>query len=88
MTRIVLLCAVLFAGGIIGRAEPAEVKLSVQSGHPWTPPFGLDRVGRPMEAVVTYAGSEKPAGEYLLVGYRDGKEISRQAVSAGQGQRM
>ena len=34
MKRIVWLCAVLFAGGMFGRAEPAEVKLSVQSGNP------------------------------------------------------
>ena len=34
MTRIALLCAVLFGGTMIGRAEPAEVKLTVQSGNP------------------------------------------------------
>jgi len=63
------------------RAAPAEVKLTVKPGHPWTPPFGLDRVGRPPDAVVTFAGKEPPAGEYVLVGYRDGKEVSRQTMS-------
>ena len=66
------------------RAAPAEVKLTVEPGHPWTPPFGLDRVGRPPDAVVTFAGKESPAGEFVLVGYRDGKEVSRQAVVPGK----
>ena len=55
-------------------------KLTVEPGHPWTPPFGLDRVGRPLEAVVEIPGRSKPNHTYLVVGYRDGAEVSRQPV--------
>ena len=58
-------------------AAPAEAKLAVEPGHPWTPPFGLERVGRPLEAVVTFAGRAPATGEYVLVGYCQGKEVSR-----------
>lgn len=27
-------------------------RFTVEPGHPWRPPFGLDRVGRPLDAVV------------------------------------
>ncbi len=60
---------------------PPVAKLQIVPGHPWTAPFGLDRVGRAPEAVVTCAGSEPPAGEFVLVGYRQGQEISRQTLS-------
>jgi len=47
------------AGAVCGGAGEvaSRVKLTVEPGHPWTPPFGLERVGRPMDAVV-----EVPAG--------------------------
>ena len=44
------------------RTAPAEVTLTVEPGHPWTPPFGVERVGRPMEAVVEVPGGGKSQG--------------------------
>jgi hypothetical protein len=58
----------------------AEVRLTVEPGHPWTPPFGLERVGRPLEAVIEIPAGAKPAKEYVIVAYRDGKEMRRQQV--------
>ena len=78
--KTALMCAVLVAGLMIGRAEPAEVKLTVEPAHPWTPPFGVERVGRPMEAVVEVPSGANPKDEYAVAGYRDGKEVSRHAV--------
>ena len=64
---------------------PCIAKMQIVPVHPWRPPFGLDRVGRTQEAVVTFAGTGKPVGEFVLVGYRDGKEVSRQEVVPGHG---
>lgn len=58
----------------------ADVRLTVEPGHPWTPPFGLARVGRPWEAVLEIPSGVKPAAAYVLVAYRDGKEVRRQDV--------
>jgi hypothetical protein len=61
--------------------SPPNAKMEIMPGHPWRPPFGLDRVGRPPDVVVTFTGSGQPTGEFVVVGYRQGKEVSRQAVS-------
>ncbi len=60
--------------------SPPVAQMQIVPGHPWRPPFGLDRVGRPPDVVVTFAGNGPPAGEFVLVGYRQGKEVGRQAV--------
>ena len=60
---------------------PVKVQLEFQPGHPWLPPFGLDRVGRPLHAVVTGDGQQPPAGEFVLVGFRNGKEVSRNRLT-------
>ena len=60
---------------------PVKVQLEFQPGHPWLPPFGLDRVGRPLHAVVTGDGQQPAAGEFVLVGFRDGKEVSRNRLT-------
>ena len=64
------------------KAEPANpvVRLTTEPGHPWTPPFGLDRVGRPFDAVVEAPDGVQPDAEYSVVGYRDGRETGRRAV--------
>lgn len=59
---------------------PIKVKLTVEPGHRWTPPFGLDRVGRPLEAVAEFPDGAKLPGECVFVEYRDGKEIGRRTV--------
>ena len=71
------------AGAVCGDAGEAapRVKLTVEPGHPWTPPFGLDRVGRPMDAVVEVPAGAKPTAEYVVVAYRNGKEIGRRTVT-------
>ena len=84
------ICLALLAVGPIvalgqtaGKASaPAPVaRLYVEPGHPWTPPFGLERVGRPLDAVVEVPAGAKPGEMYTVVGYRDGKETSRRVVT-------
>ena len=90
LCRLVAACCVLVSIGHGVRAgeansavkqrpnNSADPKLTVEPGHPWTPPFGLDRVGRPMDAVVEVPAGAKPIAEYDRRRLPDGKEIWRQ----------
>ena len=53
----------------------------IESGHPWRPPFGIDRIGRSLSIIVTFESKKIPEGEFLLAGYLDGKEVSRKTLS-------
>lgn len=48
-------------------------------GHPWRPPFGVERVGL-TPVIVQFASDTHPAPEHWLVAYRDGKEVERKAL--------
>ena len=93
LCRVVEYAASWFPSVMVARAGEAnsavkqrpgnssDPKLTVEPGHPWTPPFGLDRVGRPWDAVVEVPSGAKPAARYEVAAYRDGKEIWRQNVT-------
>ena len=72
-----------FSGMFVASAaeNPSPVKFTIEPGHAWTPPFGVERVGRPMDAVVELATDAKPTQEYTVVSYRDGKEVGRHRVN-------
>lgn len=81
---------VAFLAGLVPRglppadaAEPpkSEYQIHVDSGHPWRPPFGLERVGRPLTAVVEISTDRPPSSEYLLVAASHGKEIARSVLN-------
>jgi hypothetical protein len=58
-----------------------EVQLHViESGNPWRPPFGIDRIGRSFDVIVVFQSRELLSGEYLLAGYLDCKEVSRKTL--------
>jgi hypothetical protein len=61
------------------RTRPAA-QIRIDRGHPWRPPFGLDRVGRPLTVVVEISGDRQPSPQYNLVAYRSGKETARAAL--------
>jgi hypothetical protein len=71
----------------MGVAAMAEVeaatgppfKIDLEKAHPWRPPFGLARVGRPIVAVVTPRIRPEP-GDYVLVALSNGREVNRQAL--------
>lgn len=48
-------------------------------GHPWRPPFGVERVGL-TPVIVQFACDTHPAPEHWLAAYRDGKEVERKAL--------
>jgi hypothetical protein len=57
----------------------AAFHLALDPGHPWRPPFGLDRVGRP-PAVAVRASDRPASGEYVLSARREGREIGHWSV--------
>lgn len=60
--------------------ETASAKLKVDSGHPWRPPFGIDRVGAPLIAHVELTSDRVPLHLYYLTAYKDGRQIERQSL--------
>ena len=57
----------------------AGYEIRLDRGHPWRPPFGLQRVGRPIEVVVQAA--DRPAGTaHILTVLSRGKEVGRHDV--------
>ena len=85
---LVCICflAVLPARAIEPCKENVTARIKVDPGHPWRPPFGLDRIGKPTTAVVEISFEPNlqapygPVREYSLVGYRDGKEVGRRLL--------
>lgn len=81
--------AMAFSGVPSGGTEAASVEngskaaavIRLEPGHPWRPPFGLERVGRPWEAVVEIAEDRQPRPEYWLAEFRDGKESVRHTLA-------
>lgn len=54
--------------------------LRIDPGHPWRPPFGVERVGRPTRVVVEASAAPKAGDEAILVGYREGQELLREKI--------
>ncbi len=75
----VSLVFVLATTAVVG-AEGAGFRVRVEPGHPWRPPFGLERVGSAGSAVVE-ADADPAGGTYQLVANRAGHEVHRQGVS-------
>ncbi len=63
-----------------GEEETSEFQILIDAAHPWRPPFGLDRVGRPLMVEVTSQTKTRPAPDYVLVGYRDGRVVARHKI--------
>jgi hypothetical protein len=61
--------------------SPADVQFEVvESHHQWRPPFGLDRVSRSTDVIVTFKSKVLPAGVFYLVSYFNGKEVNRKTM--------
>jgi hypothetical protein len=61
-------------------SEPAPAyQVRLEAGHPWRPPFGVDRVGRPINVVVE-ASAPKAQSRYRLTALFRGRAVSRVAV--------
>lgn len=70
--------------GSSGSPEQADsqstAKLRIDPGHPWRPPFGLERVGHPARIII--APQAQKAGEkFILVGYRERHAVLREPIT-------
>lgn len=63
------------------RREPVrfEPRFQLDAGHPWRPPFGIDRVGN-LAVVVQFASDARPTPRHAVVAYRDGIELERRPL--------
>jgi hypothetical protein len=75
----VLLVSLLMGAGPEPPALGPQLHLRVQQAHAWRPPFGLDRVGQSVVAVIESAGPP-PSAEYALRLLNESKEIARIGV--------
>jgi len=67
--------------GRIPCEEQVTAKVRLDPGHPWRPPFGLDRVGKPVIAIVDLRANARPIREYYLAGLRNGTALERHALN-------
>jgi hypothetical protein len=81
LVLIVCLMSVMPALGMDPCEEPVVARLKVDPGHPWRPPFGLDRAGKPVTVVVELSSPKRPEREYFVVGLNDGKETFRRGLT-------
>ncbi len=74
-------CAAIVLPARADRPSQAQVeyRLVLDRGHPWRPPFGLDRVGAP-PAVVVRASDRPAGGTFVLAIHQKGREIGRRSV--------
>ena len=73
---LALACTLLAAAAVAARGGPdgaPSYSVRLDPGHPWRPPFGLERVGRPTAAVVE-SSSRPSAAKYYLSAFLKGKE--------------
>jgi hypothetical protein len=61
-------------------AKDARARIEVDQGHPWRPPFGVDRVGGLPIAHVMIGGPAARGAEYYLVAYRNKRALGRQPL--------
>ncbi len=64
--------------------EKVTPSIRIDPGHPWRPPFGLDRVGKPITAIVDLSTATRPLREYYLAGLRGGHELERHVLNFSQ----
>jgi hypothetical protein len=65
--------------------EKVIPQIRIDPGHPWRPPFGLERIGKPLTAVVELTADARPVREYYLAAVLHGRELERHALNLGSG---
>jgi len=63
-----------------GGENTNEIQILVDAAHPWQPPFGLDRVGRPLTIEVESKAKTRPPRDYAIVTIQDGKVSAHHKV--------
>jgi hypothetical protein len=81
---LVLVCLTAGVGPSTLRAASDDAqgfaRLRIDPGHPWRPPFGLERVGRPTRVMAEPGPPGNPGDKYALAGFSGSRETSRDRV--------
>jgi hypothetical protein len=80
LTAVALALASRAAIGALPVVPPAAYQLRLDAGHPWRPPFRLDRVGQPIAAVVESSAQPSPA-VYTIQAFLNGNPVGSQTLS-------
>lgn len=75
-----MMCVVAGARGADPPGTPEPARIRIDPGHPWRPPFGLDRVGQPLPVVVEITADPQPQPDYSLTAYLDGEAVGREPL--------
>lgn len=76
---LLLLTALCAVASAEGRPEPGLLR--VDAGHPWRPPFGIERVGQRTCVAVSPPAGLLPDDETWIVGYSGEAESARERVT-------
>lgn len=86
VTLALALAAITLPGSFAAAALPVvqlqHPEIRIVPSHPWLPPFGLDRVGRPLVVEVKLPATPAANTAYCLAGYVNGKEVQRHNLPA------
>src|SRR6266487_5885286 len=78
--NLVWIAVTLPALAIEDRSEEELAHIRIDPGHPWRPPFGLERVGQPLTLRVEINSAAPGAQKYSLTGYFKGEPIGDYAL--------
>jgi hypothetical protein len=65
-------------------SDQVTAQLSIDQGHPWRPPFGLDRIGSPAIIHVRVDSAKAPLRDYYVVAQRKSGQSQRQSLALAQ----
>jgi hypothetical protein len=82
---LLLLGAALRLEAQLACDEKVAPNIRIDTGHSWHPPFGLDRVGKPVTAIVDLTAAGRPLRQYYLAGFRNASELERHVLNLSQG---
>ncbi|WP_129777440.1 hypothetical protein [Peristeroidobacter soli] len=66
--------------GVKGCESVTSSNLTVDHGHRWRPPFGLDLVGSPLVAHVEISSEQPTSAKYYFTIFHDDRPLKRQAL--------
>jgi len=77
--NLILACLALLARPVNAKEDAPAYQIHVDAGHLWRPPFGLDRIGRPLTVVVE-ARAPMAQARYRLNCHFRGREAGRYPI--------
>lgn len=85
ITLLTLLGATSLLRAQLACDEKVVAHVRIDPGHPWRPPFGLERIGKPLVVAVELQAESRPVREYYLTAFLHGHETERDALNLGSG---